>query len=384
MMYTPTPDHYLFPRLRSIDWAMDKWEVLPFLRLFLNPEMIKFRVGFPDNTPHPFRVAAMSTIPAENLTELVLDRSNMRDDLTRDVLIKLLDEASDVLRSVSLDGELPMAVIEKLLQLPDLRRLNIQLPGTRISPPEVVFPSLETLGVSYREAGSWLHLLQNIPNPALRELHVVFSGSSPEYLQTLFSSLLDANIVKTLASLKCSPENKIPLTSADIRPLLYFRRLTILELNATCSDGQCASKLDDLIIPELAMALPHLTSLILGDTPCKASTSDPTFTSLVALSTNCVNLDYLRLHFNTSDLASRDTHTNTRTRASKCKLRTLCVGSQPLPSDPNDILLVTFAIIYMFPHLETIVTDGGGWEQVERNVELSRKASGIVSLPTVI
>ena len=381
-MQTPTLGHYILPNLRSIQWRIHSWQFAPFLRLFLNPELVDVHIEFPCNGPHLHRPAIVSLIPTRDLTHLRLG-SMEKEDFSLDVLHNLLNEASETLRSVSLGGELSIAVIEKLLQLPNLRCLEVQLPGTRISLPAhtAVLPSLEKLAVIYREAGSWLHVLKNIPNSTLREIDATFLGSSPTHLQTLGNSLLDANLEETLISLKCFSGDGIPLTKAGIRPLLSFRRLTTLNLVSSCTEERCGAQLNDSIISELVMALPQLTSLMLGGIPCEASTSDVTITSLVAISTHCVELDILRLHFDTNDIISRDTHTNSRTHKFTCKLRTLSVGAQPLSSNHDDILLVTFTILHIFPHVETILSTGGDWDQVGRGVRLFRKAPRITPFP---
>ena len=85
-----------------------------------------------------------------------------------------------------------------------------------------------------------------------------------------------------------------------------FRRLTTLNLGSSCTEERCGVQLNDPIISELAMALPQLTSLMLGGIPCEASTSDVTIASLVEISTHCVGLDILRLHFIANDIISRD------------------------------------------------------------------------------
>ena len=381
-MQIPTLGQYLLPNLRSISWELESWDKAPFLRLFLNPELVSVRIEFPDNKLHLYRPATVSLIPTGGLTHLRLEFMG-REYFPLDATSNLLDAASETLRSVGLDvdEEPPVAIAEKLLQLPNLRCLEVQLPGTRISPPAVVFPSLEKLVVCCRESDSLLHTLQNIPNPTLRELNVSFSGSSPSYLQTLASSLLGASIERTLLSLDFF--SGIPLTEAEIRPLLLFRRLTRLNLSPDCTGEGCNAQFDDSIISELAMALPQLTSLSLGGFPC-AATSDVTVTSLVTLSINCVDLDFLRLHLNTTDIITRRTHTHSRTQKFTCKLRTLSVGSQPLPSGTDDILLVTFTILLIFPRLETIEssTRDRSWEQVRRGVRLFHEASTIIPLPT--
>ena len=380
-MQSPTLGPHPLPNLRSIYSEIDSWDFAPFLRLFLNPELVNVDIEFADGHPHLYRPAVISLIPTGDLTRLQLKYTG-GDDLSLGALCNLLDKASKSLRSVSLDGELSMGVIEKLLQLPNLRCLDVQLPQTRISPPAAVFPSLEKLVVSYRDAGSWLHILRNIPNPALRELDVSFTGSSSTYLETLGSSLFAAYVDRNLTSLKCTSRNAIPLTEAGIRQFLPFKKLTTLELTTPCIGSRCGVQLNDSIISELAMALPHLVSLCLGDAPCKASASNVTVASLVALSVNCVDLDFLQLHFNAIDIITRGTRTTSQTHNFTCKLRTLSVGSQPLPSNPNDILLVTFAILRIFPHTETILSVGGGWRQVREGVQLFQKVSRIIPSPT--
>ena len=378
-MQTPTPGQYLLPNLRSIYWEIDSWDLAPFLRLFVDPGLTNVYIKFPDKNQHLYRPTTISLIPTRDLTHLQL--VSMEDeDSSPDTLQNLLDEASETLRSVSLDGHLSMAVIEKLLQLPNLRSLDVQLPGTRIYPSKIMSSSLEKLVVSYQEAGSELHILRSIASSQILELDVTFTGSSSTYLQTLGSSLLQTGVGRTLISLTCTSRNIIPLTEAGVRPLLPFRRLMVLELAASCTLGHCGVKLDDSIVSELAMALPQLTYLGLGDTPCDASTSDVTVASLAALSTNCVDLDFLRLHFNTRDITARGAHSNPETHKFACKLRALSVGSQPLPHNNEDILLVTFTILHIFPHVEKILSATGGWKQVKRSIELFRKAPGIIPL----
>ena len=379
-MHPPTPDQYLLPNLRTIHWDIDLWELAPFLRLFLNPGLTTVYIEFADVYPHLYRSATVSLIPTRNLAHLQLKYVE-DDDLYLGALHDLLDEASETLRSVSLDGQLTVAIIEKLLQLPNLYHLDVQLPWERISPPAVVFPSLKKLDVGYEEAWSLPHILKNIPNPTLQELDAFFTGSSLEYLQMLGSSLADANVERTLTSLKCTSENIIPLTEAGIRPLLSFGRLTTLELVVNCSGGQCGVKLDDSIITDLAKTLPQLTFLGLGGIPCDASTSEVTVASLVALSTNCVDLVFLQLHFNTRDITACGTHANFRARKFTCKLCTLSVGSQPLPSNHDDILLLASTILHIFPHVGIHPYTRGGWRQVIEGIQMFRNAPRITPLP---
>ena len=170
-----------------------------------------------------------------------------------------------------------------------------------------------------------------------------------------------------------------PLAEAGLRPFLSFERLTMLELPSSCEGKRCTFQLDDAIISELAVALPHLTYLCLGDMPCIAPPSGVTITSLVALSTNCVDLDFLQLHFDVKTIVSRDTYTNTETQRFTCKLHTLSVGFLPLPQNHDDALLVTFTIFHIFPYLEVIATVSQDWVQFGEAAQSFHRASKAVS-----
>jgi hypothetical protein len=133
-MQTPTLGHHLLPNLRAIRWKAYSWDHVPFLRLFLNPGLADVSLTLPDDGPHLYRAAAVSLIPTRNLTTLDLEPME-QDSPSLDALHNLLSKASETLRLVSLDGEVPAAVIEKLLQLPNLRELGLSLPRAWISPP---------------------------------------------------------------------------------------------------------------------------------------------------------------------------------------------------------------------------------------------------------
>ena len=373
----------LFPNLRSFYWPLweDSWDFVPFLRLFIHPGLADVSIVLPDEDSNIYRLAIVSSIPTKNLTDLQLEHLGNQDSVL-DALGDLLDSAAETLRSVDLRGEVPMAIIDKLLRLRNLHLLKVYMPSARISPPDVVFPSLEKLTVRCGEPESWLHVLKNIPNPALRELDISILNLSPTDLRTLGHSLLDVNIKQSLISFTCSLEIAIPLTGAGLRPFLSCEKLTTLNISAPCTAEQCGFRLEDSIICRLAKALPRLKYLALGSIPCSAQTSNVTITSLVALSAYCVDLDFLQLHFSVNDILSRDIRTSSQTQESTCQLRTLSPGSRPLPSDQKDILLVTFAILRIFPHLEEISKPGGNWKQVEQIVELFRMAPRIVPPPT--
>ena len=366
----PTLGHYILPNLRSIKWDIHPWRDVPFIHLFLNPELVDVHIVFPNPRPNIYRLAVVSSIPTKELTHLRLERMGNEDSVLV-AIQSLVDKTSETLRSVALDGDLSMALIDKLLRLQDLGSLEIELPKTRISPPDVVLPSLERLAVRCREDVPWFHILKNIPNPALREVEATFLDSSSIHLQNLTSALIDANKRRNLTKLQCSWEKLIPLTEEGLRSALPFDRLTTLNLLPRCIEGQCGVQLEDTVICDLSTALPKLESLKLGGAPCTIPASNVTIKSLAALSTNCVHLDFLQLHFDVNEIASRQSFADYQTQTFTSRLRTLSVGTQPLPSDPEDILLVAMTILYIFPHVKLSHADGN-WRKVRAAIELSQ------------
>ena len=375
-MQTPTLGHIVLPNLLHIGWS-SSWELMPFLRLFLSPKLVNVRILFPDRHPHLYRLAVVPLIPTKRLVHLELIWVPPGNDTSLlDALRNLLDEASGTLRSVSWGGEIPTTIFDKLLRLRDLRYLDVELPSTPISPPEVALPSLEELVVRAGGVSSWLNIFEKIPNPALQDLKISFmEGAPPAYLQALGYSLKDANKGQNLTRFRCSWEDAITITEVELYPLLSFERLTALVLHSRSQE--CTVQLDDPFVCRLAKALPRLEILRLGDAPPNAVTN-VTVESLVALSMNCVDLDFLRIHFDVTSIPSRSTYENSQMRKSSCKLRTLSVGSQPPPSSDDDILRLAFAIAHIFPHVEDIRRYGEGWRKVNQHLELFREEFTII------
>ena len=127
-MQTRTLGCCLFPNLHSIHWDTQSWESLPFLRFLFNPELVDVCIEFPSNGSHIYSPATISMIPTGALTHLVL-KSMRSDPLSMDALCNLLDEASETLKVVHLDADLSVAVVEKLIQLPNLRQLRARCAG---------------------------------------------------------------------------------------------------------------------------------------------------------------------------------------------------------------------------------------------------------------
>jgi hypothetical protein len=379
-MKAPTLGHHVLPNLLSVRWNDDyTWTLTPFLRLFLNPGLVNVRIEFPTTDPHPYHLAVVSSIPTRHLAHLRLySLPSGNDDSFLEALQNLLEEASGTLISVCLYGEISARIFDSLLRFHNLRYLKVESPMAPISPPDIVLPSLEKLVVRSESVSLWLPILAKIPDPALQSLKVTFlEDSSPTDFQMLGSSLQNTNKGRTLTSLKCCWEDMTTITEAGLRPLLSFERLTTLILSSVYT---CIVQLDDSFICRLAMALPRLETLMLGDSLCDAvDTRNVTIEGLVALATNCVDLNFLQLPFDATDIPSRDTHANSQTRKSSCKLRTLSVGENSLlPSGHDDVSLVAFVLLRIFPHVEKIIGAEREWREVKRVVKLLRKASTII------
>ena len=102
-----------------------------------------------------------------------------------------------------------------------------------------------------------------------------------------------------------TPDLKSAVSSAILRcgsSLTTFYGLVHLILGSPCSSrGGCAFGLTDDDIAEVATALHNLVNAVFGSV-CAANSCRTTLSSFLFLSTRCKNLEFLEVHFNTTNL----------------------------------------------------------------------------------
>lgn len=118
----------------------------------------------------------------------------------------------------------------------------------------------------------------------------------------------------------------------------------------------CISRFTDQGVEALAIALPRLEYLILGEWPCGANTCPTTILSFLFLSVHCTKLKQLSIHFRKPNMpmdviamldyaCSHDLH-----RRSKCVLETLVTGDQ-IPQFEDHKSVVSMGMAMVFPSL---------------------------------
>ena len=157
------------------------------------------------------------------------------------------------------------------------------------------------------------------------------------------------------------------IDSTFLSSVVKFRDLVTLYVRPDCSDvGGCAFQLRDDGIRDLAVTLPHLVKLQLGQ-PCDSNSCDTTVASLLAMSTHCLDLVVLEIHFNTRTIVDDMKHLvdgGTGCDKIKCKLRNFSVGDLPLGVRGEDNVAVAMGFRDIFPCLKDILAYGSEWQKL--------------------
>ena len=164
----------------------------------------------------------------------------------------------------------------------------------------------------------------------------------------------------------------LPIDSSLTSRFLPFVDLSDLRIMMGCLFRPCASRFTDQDVERLAIALPRLEILKLGDRPCSADTCPTTVRSLLSLSIHCTKLEYLNIHFRMANLRadvlgmlayaySQGLHSKP-----KCALKTLVAGGMPIRLSDYDPGLVSIGVLMIFPSLTEFDARGGSpaWSRV--------------------
>lgn len=234
-------------------------------------------------------------------------------------------------------------------------RIRFDPPSDTVIPSYDIFPSLESLildnGVGYK----WLSFLGTAQE----------NGTTGRGLGTL-----EAGIRTTLRKLCCLGGTTVD--SAFISSLCIFRRLTYVFVDGLCSkeDG-CTFLLTDYDVTKLADALPDIKSLGLGS-PCIANLCHTTPLCLFILSTRCLKLKSLEIHFNTTNISHvldqlfEEPKYERMRSLPRCPLRYLAVADTPISW--RDIHTVAVRLSEVFHELRGLRGNRRRWIDVSRQV----------------
>ena len=204
-----------------------------------------------------------------------------------------------------------------------------------------LFPSLENLNIKGDVTLEWLPLFG------------VTQDRTPPWI------LADGNPPAITYS---GQFGSLTLDSSLISRFLPLTELVDVQIKVGCLFRPCASQLTDQDVECLAIALPKLKALTLGDYPCGCDTCPTTIRSLLSLSIHCTQLKYLNIHFRMANLRAdmldtlADAYSQGLHSRPKCVLETLVVQEMRLELPDYDPILISMGMLMIFPSLTKFVS----------------------------
>ena len=361
-----------FPALQDLSWRI-MGSNLPYVDLFFSPYLKRISIYTPwtwagvQVPPNVLAAiaSAVSKLPASSALEfLSLDfdcaapPGYFKDSLSS-VILRCGPSLVEFTSSVPLSD----AAINHLIQLPHLRTWRTEGPPPSYSTLPLSLPSLPLakLTLAKGAARGWLSLFRR-----LEDSTPTAQGVTPP-----------PKLKKSLKSLDVKDPSgftiDIPFTSS----VQIFRNLVTLGVTTLCpgkgEEGQCAFRLNNDNVTELAMALPQLETLSLGR-PCSGNTCATTVACLLPISVHCIKLQRLRIHFNTANIVddienvSKDPRFLELHSLPKCALLYLFVDRMPLTIDKSGFKTVADGIINIFPSLDYCSGLERPWDKLSKTI----------------
>ncbi|KAJ7647935.1 hypothetical protein FB45DRAFT_894810 [Roridomyces roridus] len=363
------PAEHFCPNLRSLVWASQEEAHLPFLNIFLGPNLESARIildhfesSLPDN---------LSFRNLKNLEFHCKMPSSATCRAASDLLTRL--ERVENLVVPCLDRN----AVKYLSHLPSLRSLELSsaaiLPNGDTaatssseatpahSPP---FPALRNVKFDDRPLpGSIVECLQMLPVGCPIECFVTFvnEDAAEESFASLFTEVGTRFSSASLRTLEIKSRaqwvfniDRLENPGALI-PLLSFHNLTKLLLILPIAIG-----IDDAMAWDCATSWPSLVRLEMREPGAGLSRSPPcmTMNALRAFATHCRRLKHLSLNVDGSTIPSLDDDDSSESVASpRCTLSFLDVGSSPI----HDAETVAKFLADLFPHLRNIYCQDWRW-----------------------
>jgi len=366
-----------FPALEGLSWCITKSN-LPYLDLFFFPHLKKVSIcaswaesSFESEGLHeilPVIASTISALPVSTLQGLHLSVHPWAYFTASFSSVVL--RCGPPLTVFTSTTPLSDTVIDHLIHLPHLHTWSIGGPPPAYSASSLplVFPPLVELTLKGGTAREWFSLFERLEGPAtplsrvkesLKSLHINLNHPSP---------IIDVRFAS---------------------PIRMFRNLVSLNVETFChdtnSENRCVFKLNDDDVTKLAIALPQLQSLFLGD-PCPENTCATTVACLLQISVHCVKLRELKIHFNTRNVVgdlkgiSEDPNFQELRSLPRCTLMRLSVAFAPLALDRPGFKAVTNGMIDIFPCLRRCEGSEPAWIELSVGLANSRRAAVSVTL----
>lgn len=346
-----------FPNLHQLHGWIEP-TLLRFLHRFVSPRLTSFSVYMDTDEPlgcsgYGSLTDTISAIPGTSLRRFSLGGHQWENATTRfkQEVSAMVLRCGSALNYLNAGVELSEAAILHLIQLPHLHTLKL----THESPPHitdaflrdtVILPSVRSLTLATPTAHAWL--------PFLNDLSWRHAATAAAWRPV--QTQVQIGIHSSLEELYCGC-GEAP-TRTIVKQALAFRNLTTLEVGQFCPADRCSFDLTDDNVTAITKALPRLQKLLLGH-PCWWNTCQTTFKSLLTLSTNCMELTELIIHFNTigivedvkSLLETEDPNVQTLRKGPRCGVTNLPVFLTPLMVNKPDTELLAKGLLFVFPNL---------------------------------
>ena len=365
----------LLPNLKSLClWGVHGW-FIPFIPLFLSPRTTSIDLRFLPKPPKATVASMLTTFPklCPNLRSISLISLPRDSIITSAVSGMVLATNRNILQEFLVDSSLTEEAGGVVYKLPNLCNLSVVIErGTSL--PPVSLPDLTGLEITCDNEGDWPQLFHGATLGKLKS--VMFLPRSKQignFLETFEKAALSSSVQNTLSEFRLlSPSSWNPNYSS----LLPFTQLVDLIIGFPCNNG-CSSRVDDDVVISLSWTMPRLQVLQLGDEPCREFIIGVTAKGLMALALHCPNLQLLRIHFQVASLIAPPASPGITPDAepvglcTDCALKVLEVGIIPAPEE--SALMVTLALLRIFPRIETIDSYDEGWGKVEDAIRLSKR-----------
>ena len=361
-----------FPALQDLYWSITKSN-LPYADLFFSPNLTKVSIYLSgswgdSDIPHdilPTIASVIPAIPASALQLLVIhvDPRRVPWAVFKEPFSSVVLHCGTSLTELTSQAPLSDAAISHLIQLPHLHTWFTGGPPPNFPPPLLppVFPPLVHLALWDNAICGWLSLFQRLecdvpPTQGTTSLSRMKGSLRFLNIRNLYDFVIDTSFTS---------------------PIRMFHNLISLNVATRCRDGdvdnRCAFELNNDNVTHLTTALPQLEALFLGH-PCFMNTCATTVACLLSISTNCVKLRHLEIHFNTTNIVDdlenifEDPRLQELRSLPRCTISCLKVYQIPLTLDESGLETVAHGMIDVFPSLKCFEGFIESWDELSERL----------------
>ena len=368
----------LMPKLQLLNWTTGRLS-LPWLHHLLSPSLSEVHVDLNGGRATPVNVAVIRALPTTHLKHIAFSTLHTNPEVS-DALLDLLFKSRQIVsiyiqqEDNAEDTNPPGDVAKDELEPIELRALTSVI---------IAFKKEPTFLPSFFDRTTL---------PKAQQIYLQHTGRT-EWLgcDSLFHHMLRSVSPSALYALRfTSHYHGMDITSAEIQTLRSFTALSTVRVTSLCSAARCKFFLSDDDISVIATAMPNLTELCLGGTPCMSTMVNVSMDSLAVLAAKCTKLKDLQIHFDTAGFINRALDVPTepvpppQSKPSLCQLTQLNVGRIPLGRSTDGYWTVGMALLQIFPNLKTIkhhqqALFGGDWGDVMRIIKVQRNIGNLTS-----